>query len=203
MKICPRCQNEFTGRKDKIYCTEYCRKKMEEKRNRIKTAPIRQKKYEEYLQKQIPLWNAARIARLEAAAACRLGLAHKVRLRKEARRAKAIRFRANSLRVSTEVIERLEAMSIPEPNLGCWLWLGEVHDSGYGRISLKGRMRFVHRVAYAAWVAPIPNGQRILHRCDQPTCINPEHLYAGSAGDNFTDMVRRGRAKLNFAKAQR
>ena len=203
MKICPRCQSEFTGRKDKLYCTEYCRKKMEEKRNRIKTAPIRHEKYEKYLQQNIPIWNALRAARLDARAARCAELARERLARAEYRRVKAARFRANSLRVPAAVIERLEAMSIPEPNLGCWLWLGEVHDSGYGRISLKGRMRFVHRVAYAAWVAPIPNGQRILHRCDQPTCVNPGHLYAGSAGDNFTDMVRRGRAKLNFAKAQR
>jgi HNH endonuclease len=196
MNICPRCQKEFTGRKDKVYCTEHCRKKMEEKRNRIKTAPIRQKKYEEYLQKQIPIWNAARIARLEAAAARRLVLAHRVRLREEARREKAARFRANPLRVSSTVIERLRAMSMPEPNTGCLLWLGEVHDSGYGRISIGGRMRFVHRVAYAAWISALPGGQRVLHRCDQPTCVNPEHLYAGTAKDNIDDAMRRGRLKL-------
>ena len=169
---------------------------MEKKRNKIKTAPIRQEKYEKYLQEHIPIWNAVRVARLDARAARDRVRTKERWLRDAAKRAKAGRFRANPVRVSAAVIARLEAQSVPEPNTGCWLWLGEVHDSGYGRISVGNRMRFVHRVAYAAWVSPVPNGQRILHRCDQPTCVNPAHLYAGSAKDNIDDALRRGRLKL-------
>ena len=169
---------------------------MEKKRNKIKTAPIRQEKYEKYLAKQIPLWNAARVRRLDARLAKAELVAWERRRRAADRLAERVPFRANPVRVSAAVIARLEARFIPEPNSGCWLWRGEVHDSGYGRISIGGRMRFVHRVAYAAWVAPVPDGQRILHRCDQPTCINPEHLYAGSAKDNISDAMRRGRLKL-------
>ena len=195
--ICPRCKKEFESKISKIYCTEYCRRKEEKRRNRRHGAGARarRERYEAWLTEQIPQWNAARIARLDAAAAKRAVLARVQREKEEARLARSARFRANPVRVSSEVIGRLEAQSMPEPNSGCRLWLGEVHDDGYGRISVRNRMRRVHRVAYAAWVSPLPNGQRVLHRCDQPTCINPDHLYVGTAKDNVDDMVRRGRWK--------
>lgn len=166
---------------------------MEQKRNKIRGAPIRQEKYEKYLQEQIPIWNAARGRRLEAKAELALLRARERRAKAEARLAQRRPFRANPVRVPQEVIGRLEALSTTEPNTGCWLWLGAMEADGYGRISVDGRMRRVHRVAFAAWVEPLPNGQRVLHRCDQPACINPEHLYAGSAKDNIDDALRRGR----------
>ena len=187
--ICPRCKTQFESKISKIYCTEYCRKKEEKRRHRRRGAPARAEKYEAWLRGQIPLWSAARVKKLDIARARVEAAARK----EEARLIRAGRFKANSVRVFPETAGRLEANFMAEPNTGCWLWLGEVHEDGYGRISVSNRMRRVHRVAYAAWVAPLPNGQRVLHRCDQPTCINPAHLYAGSAKDNIDDAMRRGR----------
>ena len=81
---------------------------------------------------------------------------------------------------------------------GCLLWVGPVDHEGYPRIRIGGKLTRVTRLICGA-----PDDKRVCHTCDVPCCINPEHLYVGTGGDNFTDMVRRGRAKLNFAKAQR
>jgi uncharacterized Zn finger protein (UPF0148 family) len=192
---CPRCKKQFDSKINKVYCTEYCRKKEEKKRHHRRGAPARAEKYEAWLREQIPLWNAAWAKRLDARIAKAEAAAKIQRRKEEARLARLARFRANPVRVSSDVIARLEAQSIPEPNTGCLLWLGEIQADGYGRISIRNRMRRVHRVAYAAWVSSLPNGQRVLHRCDQPACINPDHLYVGTAKDNVDDMVRRGRWK--------
>jgi hypothetical protein len=95
--------------------------------------------------------------------------------------------------------ERVERLSVPEPNAGCHLWLGPVNDSGYGKIKVKGRTLPAHRVSYAANVGEIPIGKMILHKCDTPACVNPQHLFIGDARDNAVDAIRKGRA--NFSRA--
>jgi hypothetical protein len=101
---------------------------------------------------------------------------------------------------------RLERRSIPEPNTGCWFWLGEVHTDGYGRINIQDKNYRVHRIAYAVHKGPIPRDLNVLHRCDAPLCVNPAHLYLGTKKQNVDDMMARGRAHLvrhrgRFAKA--
>lgn len=92
---------------------------------------------------------------------------------------------------ATEVIER---NSTPEPNTGCLLWTGSTNQWGYGRTHIKGLPeRGAHRIAYSIKNGPIPGGTLVLHRCDVPACVNPDHLFLGSAMDNMRDMVRKGR----------
>lgn len=84
---------------------------------------------------------------------------------------------------------------MPEPNRGCWLWLGWCDGDGYGKVNpgvLPGE-RVVHRIAHVVYVGPIPEGLSVLHRCDQPCCINPDHLFLGSHVDNMRDMIAKGR----------
>jgi len=80
---------------------------------------------------------------------------------------------------------------------GCWYWTGSVYTNGYGRIralrSKEGKRRLVHRVYYELVIGPIPNGLFICHRCDNRLCINPDHLFLGTAGDNVRDCVAKGR----------
>lgn len=83
-----------------------------------------------------------------------------------------------------------EWRSIPEPNTGCWLWLGGMTGEGYG--VTMGEL--AHRVSYRDHKGPIPSGAVIRHKCDNPACVNPEHLVAGTHLDNMADKVRRGRA---------
>jgi hypothetical protein len=76
---------------------------------------------------------------------------------------------------------------------GCRLWLGVPHHNGYGNMRFDGRWDHVHRWAYQAFIGPIEEGKYVLHSCDVKICIRPEHLFLGTAQDNMTDKVSKGR----------
>jgi hypothetical protein len=78
--------------------------------------------------------------------------------------------------MKTDTREAFENFVSPEPNTGCWLWVGVVNrPNGYGL------------------VGNIPKGAHILHRCDMPCCVNPDHLFAGSILENAHDKIAKGR----------
>jgi len=81
--------------------------------------------------------------------------------------------------------------------LGCWDCGGTRNRFGYGVITFGGKLRRVHRLAYETWVGPIPEGQVVRHKCDNPPCINPEHLETGTHQDNMDDKMERGRYTCN------
>lgn len=85
---------------------------------------------------------------------------------------------------------------------GCWLWLGMEIKRGYGKIDLRHGQYLVHRLMHAAVHGPIPRDLCVLHRCDNPRCINPDHLKLGTRRDNSDDMVARGRADFGGHKAR-
>lgn len=87
---------------------------------------------------------------------------------------------------------RIEALSIPEPNSGCWLWIGSVKPNGYGNFFLDGGFTQAHRAAYIAFVGPIPDGMVVCHQCDNKACVNPSHLRVGSHKDNSREATQRG-----------
>ena len=79
---------------------------------------------------------------------------------------------------------------------GCWEWRGNRNWCGYGTMSLarKGIDRArAHRLMYERFVGPIPEGHVIRHKCDNPPCVNPNHLESGTQSENVWDMVHRGR----------
>ena len=79
---------------------------------------------------------------------------------------------------------------------GCWEWVGPRFASGYGAFHSPGlprRTLRAHRVAWELFRCPIPDGLYVLHRCDNPPCVNPDHLFLGSMGDNNRDCVAKGR----------
>jgi HNH endonuclease len=88
----------------------------------------------------------------------------------------------------------------PEPNSGCWLWTTQHDKDGYGRLGRSpwegGRETIAHRLAWTLLVGPVPGGLWVLHHCDNPTCVNPEHLFLGSPLDNVADMVSKGRKAI-------
>ena len=76
---------------------------------------------------------------------------------------------------------------------GCWNWtLGK--SKGYGAINYMGRVWLAHRVAYEMTKGRIPDGMSVCHSCDNPGCINPDHLFAGTHRDNMIDKETKGRA---------
>jgi len=91
--------------------------------------------------------------------------------------------------------------SIPEPNTGCWLWLGKLNTRGYGRLGVLPFPGYAdrppqraHRVSWeASNERAIPAGLWILHRCDQRSCVNPNHLYLGTLTENSEDATKRDR----------
>jgi hypothetical protein len=76
---------------------------------------------------------------------------------------------------------------------GCWGWKGEVSSSGYGRISYSSKRMQLHRVSWMIYYSEIPDGMWVLHKCDNPICSNPEHLFLGTHNDNVQDMISKGR----------
>lgn len=75
----------------------------------------------------------------------------------------------------------------------CWLWTGCVNSYGYGRINIKKKIIKAHRVSWGLLFGPIPKGLCILHKCDNPPCVNPDHLFLGTLSDNTKDMIAKGR----------
>lgn len=80
---------------------------------------------------------------------------------------------------------------------GCWLWTGRISPTGYGLFdwyrSVRSHPRLAHRMMYTLSVGPIPEGLCVLHRCDNPPCVNPAHLFIGTQQDNMADKVAKGR----------
>jgi len=75
----------------------------------------------------------------------------------------------------------------------CWEWSAGKFKQGYGAFGIDKKMVNTHRVAYELFVGPIPEGLCVLHTCDNPSCVNPNHLFLGTQKDNIQDMVKKGR----------
>lgn len=86
--------------------------------------------------------------------------------------------------------------NVPDKGAGCWEWPHARFRGGYG----KYRSARAHRVSYEEEKGPIPAGQWVLHRCDNPACVRPSHLFLGSAQENVDDMVRKGRQNRGEAR---
>lgn len=97
--------------------------------------------------------------------------------------------------VSQEWIERFNAKWVEDKATGCWEWTGGKASKGYGEIKIPGTRRQIpaHRLSYHIHRGAIPRGKCVLHRCDNPSCVNPEHLFIGTKLDNALDMVSKMR----------
>lgn len=111
------------------------------------------------------------------------------------------------MRQPLPLLERFENLTLPEPNSGCWLWLGPLYRDGYGAIEVADKYRKqygfssksqrAHRLSYELYCGPIGDLQ-VLHKCDIACCVNPKHLFLGTAQDNVDDMMRKGRNRTGI-----
>lgn len=86
--------------------------------------------------------------------------------------------------------ERLDALT--EKTDRCWTFKGSLNSKGYGQFR-DGKMKKAHRVSYEIHSGAIPSNLQVLHKCDNPSCVNPGHLFLGDNNENIRDKVRKGR----------
>ena len=95
-----------------------------------------------------------------------------------------------------DILDRIGARVNVVLETGCWEWQGRKDGRGnckYGVIDIDSARHLVHRVVYAEINGPIPNGMGVLHRCDNPPCCNPDHLFLGTQLVNIRDAKAKGR----------
>ena len=93
-------------------------------------------------------------------------------------------------------IERFMANVIPEPNSGCWLWVGATNKTGYGSFHpQRSNPTNAHRWLFKETTGMNLNGLSVCHKCDLPVCVNPQHMFPGTQKENIQDAARKGRKK--------
>lgn len=98
------------------------------------------------------------------------------------------------------ISEYIADRSMPEPNSGCSLWLRSVDKDGYGWAHWSGRTRRAHILAWEGSSGPAPSGLCVCHKCDNPSCVNVDHLWLGTNADNVRDRDDKGRH--NFSRGE-
>lgn len=93
-----------------------------------------------------------------------------------------------------DIKERFMSHVMPEPNSGCWLWDAAHFATGYTRFAKTTNETVLgHRMAYELFCSEIPNNAFVCHKCDNPSCVNPDHLFIGNAKTNMDDKVSKNR----------
>jgi hypothetical protein len=98
------------------------------------------------------------------------------------------------------LFERFERYVELDFGNNCWLWLGTSRAyNGYGQTTWKNKCYRVHKLSYTIFKGPVPEGIDVLHRCDNPPCVRPSHLFLGTHLDNMKDCVKKDRHRYGEA----
>ncbi len=92
-------------------------------------------------------------------------------------------------------IERFDCKVTAPDERGCWNWTSTKTKKGYGTFWIAGARLYAHRVRWVREHGQIPSGLCILHKCDNPSCVNPSHMQTGTKAENNADMWAKGRAR--------
>ena len=82
----------------------------------------------------------------------------------------------------------------------CWEWTAAKNNKGYGKFKFEGKMRKAHRISWQLHYGPVQNELHVLHTCDNPSCVNPNHLWLGSNSDNHKDMTDKDRISGRYGR---
>ena len=107
----------------------------------------------------------------------------------------------NTIIVTPELVSRFESKVVRDDCMtnGCHIWTAGRHKNGYGHMKVKTKTLIASRVSYVIYKGEIPHGMQVCHRCDNPPCVNPAHLFIGTGSDNMNDCVTKGR-NVNASK---
>lgn len=100
-------------------------------------------------------------------------------------------------------VERIERVCVIEPVRGCWNWTGTKDKDGYGSLGFGNKVVRAHRLSHEAFIGPVPTDLLVCHTCDNPSCVNPSHLFVGTVQDNNEDKRQKGRQRGPDPLAQR
>ena len=84
-------------------------------------------------------------------------------------------------------------VAMPENKNECWEWIGHKRKKGYGTMQFDNQKQEATHASYFLYVGEIPDGLYVLHHCDNPSCVNPDHLFLGTQKDNICDCMKKGR----------
>lgn len=95
----------------------------------------------------------------------------------------------------TDKVKHRFFKKISEADNGCWIWKASKNPQGYGKLFVDGRLRVATHVSLEISGRPLAKGKFALHKCDNTSCVNPDHLFQGDAKSNIEDAMAKGRAK--------
>lgn len=90
-------------------------------------------------------------------------------------------------------LERFETKYLVDAVTNCWNWVRASCVTGYGQLFVNGKLMRAHRYSYQQFVGPLVDNKYVLHKCDNPACVNPDHLFLGTQQDNMIDKCNKGK----------